>query len=349
MAISSRARGVVQVTAGLAVSGLALWVAFRAVPLDALVESLQSANYWWLAAYPPLAVALNVIRGEIWRRLLSKRAPTAQAFWAYSIGFLVNNVMPFRMGEAARVVALSTKCKIPVVEVATAAGLERLCDLAALAIIVVMALPFVTHAGGMARTAWMSAGLVAAALAGLAALVAARQHFDRLVTAICRVVLPRHAEVITARWHELMNGLAVIRNPSIAVPVIAGAATVWTLTIILQWTVLRAFQPSAGLIDAAVFVAVVSVGGAIPAAPGAIGTYQWVGQQALTLPFPLLYPPPLALAAAVVSHAASYVFSTLLGAAGVWYLGIPLAQIRRGAAATHQGQPDSVIFSQRSS
>ena len=103
-----------------------------------------------------------------------------------------------------------------------------------------------------------------------------------------------------------MNGLAVVRNPAIAVPVIAGAATVWTLTIILQWTVLRAFQPAAGLIDAAVFVAVVSVGGAIPAAPGAIGTYQWVGQQALTLPFPVLYPPPLALAVAVVSHAASY-------------------------------------------
>lgn len=347
--MSSRWRGVVQVSVGLAVSALALWIAFRAVPLEALVDSLQAANYWWLAAYPPLAIALNVIRGEIWRRLLKKRAPTSQAFWAYSVGFLVNNVMPFRMGEAGRVVALSTKCKIPVVEVATAAGLERLCDLAALAIIVVMALPFVAHAGDMARTAWLSAGLVAAALVALATLVMARQHFDRLVMALCRTLLPRHADVVIARWHELMNGLAVVREPSIAVPVIGGAAAVWTLTIILQWTVLRAFQPSAGLIDASVFVAVVSVGGAIPAAPGAIGTYQWVGQQALTLPFPLLYTPSLALAVAVVSHAASYVFSTLLGALGVWYLGIPLAQIRQGAAATHQDQPDTVIFSERSS
>lgn len=342
MGTSSGVRGAVQVAIGVAVSALALWVAFRAVPLEALLDSLRSANYWWLAAYPPLALALNVIRGEIWRRLLSKRATTSEAFWAYTIGFLVNNVMPFRMGEAARVVALSTKRKIPVVEVAAAAGLERLCDLAALGIIVVMVLPFVTHAGDMSRTAWMSAGLVAVAIAGLAVMVAARQHFDRLVSALCRAVLPRHAEPIVARWHELMNGLSVVRDPSIAVPVIAGAATVWTLTIVLQWTVLRAFQPQAGLIDAAVFVAVVSVGGAIPAAPGAIGTYQWVGQQALTIPFPLLYPPPLALAAAVVSHAASYVFSTLMGAAGVWYLGIPLAQIRRTAAADPVLEPRQV-------
>ena len=91
---------------------------------------------------------------------------------------------------------------------------------------------------------------------------------------------------------------------------------------------LRAIQPAAGLVDAAVMVSVISFGGAIPAAPGAIGTYQWVGQQSLTIPFPALYTPALALAAAVLSHALSYVFSTLLGAVGIWYLGIPLSRLR---------------------
>jgi uncharacterized membrane protein YbhN (UPF0104 family) len=49
------------------------------------------------------------------------------------------------------------------------------------------------------------------------------------------------------------------------------------------------------------------------------------------LPFPELYPPALALAAAVISHAASYLFSTLLGAIAIWHLGIPLTQFRRTA------------------
>ncbi|MDP1571590.1 MAG: lysylphosphatidylglycerol synthase transmembrane domain-containing protein [Vicinamibacterales bacterium] len=324
----------------VAVSGIALWVAFRAVPLDALAAALRSANYWWLAPYVPLAVALNVLRGEIWRRLLSRRVTTPEAFWAYSIGFLVNNVMPFRMGEAARVVALASRRRLPVVEVAAAAGLERLCDVIALLIIMIAVLPFVAHVGNVAQAAWLSAGLVALALAGLAALVAGRRHADRLMATVAGAVLPRHAGVVVARWHELMEALGVISRPGVAVPVAAGAATVWILTLVLQWTVLKAFQPAASMAEAAVFVAVVSVGGAIPAAPGAIGTYQWVGQQALTIPFPLLYSPPVALAVAVVSHAASYVFSSLLGAAGLWYFGMPLAQLRQDAAAVPALEPE---------
>jgi uncharacterized protein (TIRG00374 family) len=317
---------------GVAISVLALWIALRSVPLDALASSLKSANYWWLAAYPPLAIALNLLRGEIWRRLLSRRATTLDAFWSYCVGFLVNNVMPFRMGEAARVLALSAKSRLPVVEVGTAAALERLCDLAAILVIVVAVFPFLANSGDVARAAWWAAGLIVLAGLIVASAVAGRHQVDKLVKRICRTVLPRHAELVIARWRELMNALDVVRDPAIAAPVLLGCATVWVLTIILQWTVLKAFQPAAGLPDAAVLVAMVSLGGAIPAAPGAIGTYQWVGQQALTLPFPELYPPALALAAAVISHAASYLFSTLLGAIAIWHLGIPLTQFRRPAA-----------------
>ena len=327
-----RAQGTGRVILGIAISVVALWIALRSVPLDALALSLKSANYWWLAAYPPLAIALNLLRGEIWRRLLSRRATTIDAFWAYCVGFLVNNVMPFRMGEAARVLALSAKSGLPVVEVGTAAALERLCDLAAILVIVIAVFPFLANAGDVERAAWWAAGLIVLAVLIVAAAVAGRHQVDKLVKRICRTVLPRHAELVIARWRELMNALDVVRDPAIAAPVLLGCATVWVLTIILQWTVLKAFQPAAGLPDAAVLVAMVSLGGAIPAAPGGIGTYQWVGQQALTLPYPELYPPALALAAAVISHAASYLFSTLLGAIGVWHLGIPLAQIRRPAA-----------------
>lgn len=311
----------------LGVSGVCLWVAFRAVPVDELLASLRSANYWWLLAYPVLGTLLNIIRSEIWRRLLRGRATTTEAFWSYSVGFLVNNVLPFRMGEAARVVALATRCRIPVVEVATAAGLERLLDVVSLLIIVVGLLPFMTHLVDVGRAAWWSAGLAAALIASVSALVAGRRHVDRWADRVTSAVMPRYRPAIMKRWHELMNGLAVASDPAVAVPVIGGAAAVWALTLVLQWTVLRALQPEAGMIDAAVMVAVVSFGGAIPAAPGAIGTYQWVGQQALTVPFPVLYPPALALAAAVVSHAASYVFSTILGAIGLWYLGISLSQV----------------------
>jgi uncharacterized membrane protein YbhN (UPF0104 family) len=122
-----------------------------------------------------------------------------------------------------------------------------------------------------------------------------------------------------------------MREPKIAVPATMGALVVWALTVVLQWTVLRAFQPSAGLLDAALLIGVVSIASAIPAAPGAIGTYQYVAQQALTLPFPALYTMSSALAIALISHAASYVYSSVLGIIGLWYFGVSLAAFRPGA------------------
>jgi len=70
----------------------------------------------------------------------------------------------------------------------------------------------------------------------------------------------------------------VLLKPSVGVPAAGGAVAVWILTVLLQWLVLRAFQPAAGAADAAFMVAAVSLAIALPAAPGFIGVYHWAGQ-----------------------------------------------------------------------
>jgi hypothetical protein len=156
------------------------------------------------------------------------------------------------------------------------------------------------------------------------------ESLEPFVERVLKMIVARHAGAWIRRWRELHGALAVMRDPAIAFPATIGAVTVWGLTVVLQWTVLRAFQPSAGLLDAALLIGVVSIASAIPAAPGAIGTYQYVAQQALSLPFPALYTISSALAIALVSHAASYVYSSILGIIGLWYFGVSLGSFRRG-------------------
>jgi uncharacterized membrane protein YbhN (UPF0104 family) len=124
------------------------------------------------------------------------------------------------------------------------------------------------------------------------------------------------------RWAELTRGLSALSERSIGLPAAAASLVVWTLTVVLQWLVLRSFQPHAGFVDAAVMIAVVSLAIALPAAPGFVGVYHWAGQQALTIAFPQLYDASTALAAATVAHAVSYVTSTALGVMGLWYFGM---------------------------
>jgi hypothetical protein len=274
--------------------------------------------------------------------MLRKRATLAEAFWAYSVGFVVNNVLPFRVGEGARVVTLAVHRKIPIVEVAAAAGIERVLDLIAVLSILLATLPFVVSSADIQHATLLTAAMVGIALAGMVFVIAARDFIDGLMRALAERFVPKHAAAISARFHELHDGLAVISRPSIAAPVIAGAAIVWVVTIVMQWTVLRAFQPLAQPIDAAVMVGIVSIASAVPAAPGSIGTYQWIGRAALASAFSARYTPTTALAIALVSHATSYIFSTLLGLGGLWYFGMSLTSLRGTAEQAEAAFADGV-------
>ena len=335
-----QARGLsLHVIAGFCLSAACLWIAFRAVDWSALVVSLRGGNYWWLLAYPVLGVALNLVRAEIWRILLAKRAQRTETFWAYSVGFLVNNVLPFRLGEAARVAVLSVRRSIPVAEVVAAVALERVLDLVSLVAILAAVVPLVTRAVDVQRAALWTGATSAVVVLSVIIVILARRRLDRVVVMAAAWMPARYRASLPGRWRELSDGLAIIGRPRLAVAVGGGAALVWTLTIILQWCVLLAFQPAARLIDAATFVAVVSVAAAVPAAPGAVGVYQWVGQQALAAPFSARYTPTSALAIALVSHAASYVFSSALGAIGLWYFGISFGNLRGITASESVGWP----------
>jgi glycosyltransferase 2 family protein len=327
--------GRLYVALGLTLSAVCLWIAFRQVQFADLASILRTADYRWLLFYPVLATALNVLRSEIWRLLLRRRVTVVEAFWAYATGFLVNNVLPLRMGEAARIGLLAARRRLPVVEVATAAGLERMLDLVFVVAILAASLPFAAGGVELRHGAMVVATTAALGVTVLMAVIVLGERIERRLARVLDAVLPRYAGALLRRWRELTSAVSVARDPAIAIPAIVGSLSVWTITIGLQWTVLRAFQPAAGLLEAALLVGIVSIAGAVPAAPGGIGTFQWVAQQALALPFPALYSPAAALAVALVSHAASYLYSCTLGAMGLWYFGVPFARLmsfrRQGA------------------
>jgi uncharacterized protein (TIRG00374 family) len=333
-----RGRSLIRFGAAAAVSAAALWLAARNAHVDGVRSALSGATFLWLLPYPIVCIVLNIIRGEIWRQLLRRKVGSVQAFWAYTVGFLANNVLPFRLGEAARVVVLATKSHQPVVEVAAAAGLERLLDMAALAVMLGLLGPTLAHVPGLTSGATVVIVLVAGALLTVVIVVRFCGGLTRIVERAAGWLPPRARHGVVERWNDLMRGLSALLNPSIGLPAAGGSAIVWMLTVMLQWLVLRSFQPRAGAADAAFMVAAVSLATALPAAPGFIGVYHWAGQQALISAFPDLYDPSTALAAATVAHALSYVTSTALGVAGLWYFGMPpsaMASILREDRGVH--------------
>src|SRR5919197_5666398 len=113
---------------GCALSLLCLWLAARSVPFIDLGHSLAGARYIWLLPVIALQMSAIVARAWRWVVLLDKEGQLGNSLWAQGVGFLFTNIFPLRLGEPARVLVMSERCKLPVMQVGASAIVERLLD-----------------------------------------------------------------------------------------------------------------------------------------------------------------------------------------------------------------------------
>ena len=116
---------------GLGVTALALWLSFRDVSWPALGRDLARANWWLLiGASLPAYVAAIWLRALRWRVLARGVADfdTGAAFRATAVGFMVNNLLPLRVGELVRVWWLARETRASASALLGTVILERVID-----------------------------------------------------------------------------------------------------------------------------------------------------------------------------------------------------------------------------
>ena len=91
-----------QLWVGLAISAAALALALLGIDLRQVVETLAQAEYIYLLPVTAGMLAYLASRAVRWRLLLGPGVSLSQCFWVTAIGYLVSNVLPFRLGDPAR-------------------------------------------------------------------------------------------------------------------------------------------------------------------------------------------------------------------------------------------------------
>ena len=279
------------------------------VDLRRLVEAIRSANYWLLLAFLINSLVWLLVRGIVWRTLLRGKAAYRDVFLTICEGYLLNNFLPFRLGELGRAFLLARKAKLEFMEVLPTIVIERALDLAVSAAILLSAVPFVVGAAGAGQIALVLGGLVVVGLVILYLL--ARNHewamrmFDRL----------------TARWPKLNKkggnflspffpGLAILTDGWLFARVFLWMILNWAIAIFQFFLLILAFFPNAQLVWALFGLGAVAFGNAIPSLPGAIGTYEGALAGALTL---VTYDQTASLAVAIVGHLSGYFVTGIIG------------------------------------
>lgn len=115
---------------GALLSGLALYLAFRNVPIDQLLGYLSTINYWWIGPTVLMVLASFALRVIRWQIILRQAGTVTywQAFHPLMIGFMMNCVLPGRIGELARPVILKRNENIPIATGLGTVAAERLFD-----------------------------------------------------------------------------------------------------------------------------------------------------------------------------------------------------------------------------
>ncbi len=122
---------------GLAVSILALYLAFRNVPFNDLIIYLASINYVWILPAVVVLLLSFALRAYRWKIILESAGKIRfwESFHPLMIGFMINCILPGRVGEVARPVILQKKENIPFSTGLATVGAERVFDVGILIIL----------------------------------------------------------------------------------------------------------------------------------------------------------------------------------------------------------------------
>lgn len=263
---------------GLLVSVGLLWYAIRDLHLEEIRAALQGANYWWLL--PGITVYFISVWFRAWRWgfLLrsSKRVSANRLFPAVVIGYMGNDILPFRLGEVLRAYVLWHKEEINIGTTLTTAVLERLFDGLTMILFVLFGLLFVPLSRFLSQLVTIASTVFFGALVVFLFLAAQPDLLRRIARAMIERLVPGRLRLPLLNLVEgVVTGLESLRSGRDVLVIFGVTLWVWILETVKYWVVSFAF-PDLHLS----YVGILLMGGAVnlltalPSLPGYIGTFE---------------------------------------------------------------------------
>lgn len=310
---------------GALVSLLLIAAILYFVDFSQMAEAVRSADYLLLVLALLLSFIWLAVRGLVWKILLRDRAAYREVFLTVGEGYLMNNFLPFRLGEVGRAFLLSRKTDLKFMEILPTIVIERAVDLAYSAAILLASLPFVVGTADAEVVGVVVGGIVALGLVALYLLARNRRWALRTF------------RDLSDRWPALQRagggfleaffeGLAVLTDGWLFARFLFWMTINWGIAVLWYYLVVLAFFPQAGPVWGMFALGAAALGGAIPSLPGGVGTFEGAFGGALYL---LTGDQSTALATALTGRLYNYLSTSAIGLVGLSREGETLAGLYR--------------------
>lgn len=326
---TSRAGDLVRVAVALLISGLAIWLLVRQIDLQAFMAALRSLTTLAMVLIIACFTVGLFIRGVVCWLILGREFTFSAAFWAMNVGYMLNSILPLRLGEVGRAVLLVKhgKGRHNYPEVFAAIVTERMMDLMVGSLFFLGTLPGLVGESSLKRVVIISAVVL---FAGFIILFFSTKYQERLISWLQHRFGSKKLvkEKVLPALDKLLTGFQIFQKPKLFIAAFFLLAISWGMTMveytILQQAVLEHSEWWWPLLitPASAFV------NALPAAPaglgvfeaGAVGAYSLVGVSKAD-----------ALAMALVVHAVQVVIPVFIGMVGISVMGENLGTLVRSA------------------
>jgi len=356
----------VSLVIGIVLSLPALYLAFRNVPINALVSYMGQIDYLWMI--PAVVVVLFgfVARAIRWQIILS--ASHRLGFWsAYHpmmIGFAVNCILPGRIGEIARPIILQRKERVPFTTGLATVAAERLFDIVMLVAFFALVLSLVdidpniqyTFGGYVLNRETLIAigsGMVKLCIVLIAGVVlVSLTRTRRLIVGIIQAV-PRWFSFAGERWTTALDrwlakpmvrivenvaaGFQTVKRPMDILICLALSVIVWGSAAVAYYLVAMG-SPGIDLSlgELAASMVIVSFFIALPSVPGFWGIWEAGGVFALSL---FAIPAKEAAGFTLVNHAVQMFPIIFAGLASALITGVSIRQVAASAGSKPLAPP----------
>ncbi len=327
-------RVVLGVLGVLAAGGLLLW-ALRGVHLGEVVRRIQGSHPWPLTAAVVIATITFPLRLVRWRLLLRRAdgsvLPALPMWHAVAIGFMANNVLPFRAGELVRLVAVTRLTGVRFSAALSSLAVERIFD--ALSVVALMSLallgsdlpPDVAVGGVSVTYAARAAGAAGLAALGLAVAVVA---FPLAAERMVRRLLPagKLADRLVRLIEGIRQGLAALRSPALLAAVVFWSLVLWLVNAWSFHVAFAAFDIPVGFAGALLLQGILVIGISVQLTPGFVGQFEAAIVAALAL---YGVSNEVGSSYAIAFHGATFLPIILLGAWSLARTPVALSDLRQ--------------------
>ena len=295
---------------------ISLIVIFMLVDPAEVWANLKKTNYSYLGLSALSYLLFLALRAVRWHFLLNNQVSYGQVWHIQNIGYMMNFILPARLGELIRAVLIGNLPPVTVAQGVSTMALERVLDILFMATFLPLTLSQVADLPEMIRQPVLLAGIAGIALFFLLIVAAhQRENAGKISTHLLNKLPFLDTNSWVERLDNLLAGLVVLTNWQSGMILLFWSIILWIPVIFGYYWGMLAVGLDASWLMGGFVMCVAAFAIAAPSSPGQVGIYHAGVIFAINAVLGFANEP--ATAFAILYHAMNLVFNILLGFIGL--------------------------------